>query len=172
MLTGRHITAGITPQQQYELVCQGRYSIDDRLDPGWRALFAAALAHQPADRTITTAAELRRRLSELAVAEDYGGVPWTDSAPRIVAMLQDDKRVGTEGVLVLYLTRTAGRVQATFTQTDDPLLAAVRHLHGTAVPALAQQVRDAQRNTARLTDERDRLKAILDRAAETAIAAE
>ncbi len=166
MLTGRHITAGITPQQQYDLVCQGRYSIDDRLDPGWRALFAATLAHEPADRTVTTAAELRRQLSELAIPDDYSGVPWSDGAPRIIAMFQDEKRVGTEGVLVLYLTRGGGRVQAALIPADHPQLAAVRHLHGTAVPALAQQVRDAQRTTARLTDERDRLKSVLDRAAD------
>lgn len=166
MLTGRHITAGITPQQQYELVCQGRYSIDDRLDPGWRTLFADTLAHRPEDRSVTTAAVLRRRLSELAIPEDYDGVPWTDAAPRIVAVLQDEKTVATEGALVLCLTRAGGRIQGALIPRSDPLLAAVRHLHGTAVPALAQQVRDAQRNAARLTAERDRLKAAVDQGAE------
>ena len=39
MLTGRHITAGTTPEQQYELVCLGRYAIDRRLG---RRLAAAA----------------------------------------------------------------------------------------------------------------------------------
>ncbi|HKE51593.1 MAG TPA: protein kinase [Actinomycetes bacterium] len=165
MLTGRHITAGSTPQQQYNLICQGRYSIDDRLDPGWRALFADLLAHRPEDRSVTTAAVLRRRLSELALPEDYVGVPWTDGAPRIVAALQDEKSVGTEGVLLLYLTRAGGRVQSRLVPAGDPLLAVVRHLHGTAVPALAQQVRDAQRTAARLTDERDRLQVAVDRAA-------
>ena len=166
MLTGRHITAGITPQQQYDLVCQGRYSIDDRLDPGWRTLFADLLAHRPEDRSVTTAAVLRRRLSELAIPEDYVGVPWTDAAPRTVAVLQDEKSAGTEGALVLYLTRAGGRVQSALVPASDPLLAAVRHLHGTAVPALAQQVRDAQRNAARLTGERDRLQAAVDLAAQ------
>jgi len=164
MLTGRHITAGITPQQQYDLVCQGRYSIDDRLDPGWRALFADMLAHRPEDRPVTTAAALRSRLAELAIPEDYAGVPWTDGSPRIVAVLQDEKAAGTEGALVFSLTRAGGRIQSVLIPADDTLLAAVRHLHSTAVPALAQQARDAQRNAARLTDERDRLQTALERA--------
>ncbi|HKA67648.1 MAG TPA: protein kinase [Actinomycetes bacterium] len=166
MLTGRHITAGITPQQQYDLVCQGRYSIDDRLDQGWRTLFADLLAHRAEDRSVTTAAVLRQRLSELAIPEDYVGVPWTDGAPRIVAALRDEKSASPEGALVLYLTRAGGRVQSVLVPAGDPLLAAVRHLHTTAVPALAQQVRDAHRDAARLTAERDRLQAAVDRVAQ------
>ena len=37
MLTGRHITAGTTPEQQYELVCLGRYAVDRRLGAGLAA---------------------------------------------------------------------------------------------------------------------------------------
>ena len=87
VLTGRHITPGTTPEQQYELVCLGRYSIDDRLGEGWRRLFTDCLVHEPEHRVVTTAAELRRRLAELALPDDYAGVPWTDRAPRLVALL-------------------------------------------------------------------------------------
>jgi hypothetical protein len=87
MLTGRHITPGTTPEQQYELVCLGKYSIDDRLGTGWRQLLADCLAHDPADRVVTTAGVLRQRLAELALADDFLGVPWTDGRPRVVAVL-------------------------------------------------------------------------------------
>ena len=160
MLTGRHITAGVTPQQQYELVCQARYSVDDRVSSGWRQLFADCLAHRPEDRSVTTAAELRRRLAELAVPEDYVGVPWLPGAPRLVAVLSPDPGLRAEETrpLVLYLTRPGGRVQGTFAEPDGVLLEAIRHLHETAVPALAQQVRDAQRGAARAAEERDELQ--------------
>jgi serine/threonine protein kinase len=160
LLTGRHITAGVTPQQQYDLVCQARYSVDDRVSPGWRRLFADCLAHRPEDRSITTAAELRRRLADLAVPEDYVGVPWLPGAPRLVAVLSADQSAGPAdaNALVLYLTRPGGRVQGTFAEPGGVLLAATRHLHETAVPALAQQVRDAQRAAARAAEERDNLQ--------------
>ena len=69
MLTGRHITAGTTPEQQYELVCLGRYAVDGRLGAGWRRLLADCLVHDPALRRVSTAAELRRRLAELALPD-------------------------------------------------------------------------------------------------------
>jgi serine/threonine protein kinase len=160
MLTGRHITAGVTPPQQYELVCQARYSVDDRVSSGWRQLFADCLAHGPEDRSVTTAAELRRRLAELAVPEDYVGVPWLPGAPRLVAVLSPDPGLRSEETraLALYLTRPGGRVQGTFAEPDGALLEAIKHLHETAVPALAQQVRDAQRGAARAAAERDELQ--------------
>ena len=167
MLTGRHITAGVTPQQQYELVCQARYSVDDRVSAGWRQLFADCLAHRPEDRSVTTAAELRRRLAELAVPQDYLGVPWLPGAPRLVAVLSPDPGLRSKETraLVLYLTRPGGRVHGTFAEPDGVPLEALRHLHETAVPALAQQVRDAQRGAARAAEERDELQKELGRIA-------
>ena len=50
MLTGRHITAGTTPEQQYELVCLGRYAIDRRLGAGWQRLLEDCLAQDPRQR--------------------------------------------------------------------------------------------------------------------------
>ena len=47
MLTGRHITAGTTPEQQYELVCLGKYAVDGRLGAGWRRLLEDCLVHEP-----------------------------------------------------------------------------------------------------------------------------
>jgi serine/threonine protein kinase len=87
MLTGRHITPGTTPEQQYELVCLGKYSIDDRLGAGWHRLLSDCLAHDPQQRAVSTAADLRGRLSDLALAGDFDGVPWTDGRPRVVAVL-------------------------------------------------------------------------------------
>ena len=87
LLTGRHITPGTTPEQQYELVCLGKYSIDDRLGPGWRRLLADCLVHEADQRAVSTAAELRSRLSELALTDQYAGVPWGDGRPRVVAVL-------------------------------------------------------------------------------------
>jgi serine/threonine protein kinase len=87
LLTGRHITPGTRPEQQYELVCLGKYSIDDRLGPGWRRLLVDCLVHDPAQRVVSTAAELRARLSDLALSDQYTGVPWPDDQPRVVAVL-------------------------------------------------------------------------------------
>jgi serine/threonine protein kinase len=92
VLTGRHITPGTTPEQQYELVCLGKYSIDDRIGPGWRQLFADCLAHDPDDRLVSSAGALRLRLAELALADDYLGVPWADGRPRVVAVLDLGQR--------------------------------------------------------------------------------
>ncbi|HST66409.1 MAG TPA: protein kinase, partial [Mycobacteriales bacterium] len=66
MLTGRHITAGTTPEQQYELVCLGRYAVDGRIGPGWRRLLEDCLIQDPRRRRVTTSAQLRERLAELA----------------------------------------------------------------------------------------------------------
>ena len=96
VLAGRHITPGTTPEQQYELVCLGRYTIDDRLGDGWRRLLADCLVHEPEHRVVTTAAELRRRLAELALPDDYAGVPWNDRAPRLVAALDLAGSPGSE----------------------------------------------------------------------------
>src|SRR4029450_8701971 len=51
-----------------------------------------------------------------------------------------------------------GRVQGTFAEPDGVLLEAIRHLHETAVPALAQEVRAARRGAARAAEERDELQ--------------
>ena len=87
MLTGRHITPGTTPEQQYEFVCLGKYTLDDRLGPGWRRLLADCLVHEADQRVVSTAADLRARLSELALTDQYAGVPWPDGGPRVVAVL-------------------------------------------------------------------------------------
>ena len=87
MLTGRHITPGTTPEQQYEFVCLGKYTLDDRLGPGWRRLLADCLVHEVDQRVVSTAADLRARLSELALTDQYAGVPWPDGRPRVVAVL-------------------------------------------------------------------------------------
>jgi hypothetical protein len=98
VLTGRHITPGTTPEQQYELVCLGKYSIDDRLGTGWRQLLAECLAHDPDERVVSTAGALRLRLAELALADDFLGVPWTDGRPRVVAVLDRGRHPGAAGV--------------------------------------------------------------------------
>src|SRR4029453_3615326 len=81
-------------------------------------------------------------------------------APRVVAVLTPDPGVRSEETraLVLYLTRPGGRVQGTFAEPDGVLLEAIRHLHETAVPALAQQARDAKRGAPRAAEERDELQ--------------
>jgi Protein kinase domain len=145
VLTGRHITPGSTPEQQYELVCLGRYALDDRLSEGWRRLLLDCLAHDPAERVVSTAAELRRRLAELALPDDYAGVAWTDAAPRVVAVLN----VGREQQLLLTMTQEGGRVAGSLL-TGGLLVSATRHLAEVVVPSLAQQVRDSQRALVRL----------------------
>lgn len=155
ILTGRHITTGSTAEQQYELVCEGRYAVDDRLSPGWRKLLLECLVHDPDQRVVTTAADLRRRLSELALTEDYLSVPWPAGEPRVCALLdgvQDDR------TLMMYLTQESGRVTGTFVPRGDVLLGVARHAHTGVVPALAQQVRDSQRAAVRLAEEQDRLR--------------
>ncbi|HEX6755145.1 MAG TPA: protein kinase [Mycobacteriales bacterium] len=139
MLTGRHITAGTTPEQQYELVCLGRYAVDGRIGPGWRRLLEECLVHDPAQRRVGTAAELRRRLAELALPDGYAGVPWPPGVPRLAALLDLDPAAGGP-LLALTLDRPAGRVSGALVSADGVLPAAVRHLTRDVVPALAARV--------------------------------
>jgi Protein kinase domain len=136
MLTGRHITAGTTPEQQYELVCLGKYAVDGRLGAGWRRLLEDCLVHEPSRRRVTTAAELRRRLAELAVPPGYAGAPWPPGAPRLAALLDLDPAAGGP-LLALTLDRPGGRVAGALLPADGVLPAVARHLTDDVLPALA-----------------------------------
>ena len=138
MLTGRHITAGTTPEQQYELVCLGRYAVDGRLGAGWRRLLEDCLVHDPVRRRVTTAAELRRRLAELALPASYGQAPWPSGSPRLAALLDLDPAAGGP-LLALALDRPGGRVSGSLVPADGVLPAAVRHLADDVLPALAER---------------------------------
>ena len=138
MLTGRHITAGTTPEQQYELVCLGRYSVDGRLSPGWRRLLEDCLVQDPARRRVRTSAQLRARLAELAVPPAYGGTPWPVGAPRLAALLDLDPKAGGP-LLALSLDRPGGRVRGELVQAGGVLPAAFRHLTEDVLPALADR---------------------------------
>lgn len=154
LLTGRHITAGTNPEQQYELVCKGRYTIDDRLGPGWRRLLTDCLVCDPEQRVVTTAADLRGRLAELAMSDDYQAVSWRQGEPRIAALLDG---VTHDRALVLYFAQEGGRAQGVFAPRGGVLLGVTRHLHQVVVPALAQQVRDSQRTAVLLAERQERM---------------
>ncbi|MFL6128176.1 MAG: protein kinase domain-containing protein [Mycobacteriales bacterium] len=136
ILTGRHITAGTTPEQQYELVCLGKYAVDGRLGAGWRRLLEDCLVHEPDRRRVTTAAELRRRLAELAVPPAYAGAPWPPGAPRLAALLDLDPAAGGP-LLALTLDRPGGRVTGALLPADGVLPQVARHLTEDVLPALA-----------------------------------
>jgi serine/threonine-protein kinase len=136
MLTGRHITAGTTPEQQYELVCLGRYAVDGRLGPGWRRLLEDCLVQDPQRRRVTTSAQFRQRLAELAVPPAYAGVPWPVGSPRLAALVDLDPAAGGP-LLALSLDRPGGRVSGELVPADGVLPAALLHLTEDVLPALA-----------------------------------
>jgi hypothetical protein len=146
MLTGRHITAGTTPEQQYELVCLGRYAVDGRLSPGWRALLEDCLVQDPARRRVSTSAQLRSRLAELAVPPAYGGAPWPVGAPRLAALIDLDPRAGGP-LLALSLDRPGGRVRGELVPSGGVLPAALHHLTTDVLPALTTPPARAARPT-------------------------
>jgi hypothetical protein len=136
MLTGRHITAGTTPEQQYELVCLGRYAIDGRLGPGWRRLLEDCLVQDPRQRRVTTPAQFRSRVAELAVPPAYAGVPWPAGSPRLAALVDLDPAAGGP-LLALSVDRPGGRVSGALVPADGVLPAALLHLTEDVLPALA-----------------------------------
>jgi Protein kinase domain len=136
MLTGRHITAGTTPEQQYELVCLGRYAIDRRLGAGWRRLLEDCLAHDPRQRRVTTPAQFRQLAAELAVPSAYAGVPWPAGSPRLAALVDLDPAAGGP-LLALSVDRPGGRVSGELVPADGILPAALLHLTEDVLPTLA-----------------------------------
>ena len=136
MLTGRHITAGTTPEQQYELVCLGRYAIDRRLGAGWRRLLEDCLAQDPRQRRVTTPAQFRQRAAELAVPPAYAGVPWPAGSPRLAALVDLDPAAGGP-LLALSVDRPGGRVSGELVPADGILPAALLHLTEDVLPTLA-----------------------------------
>ena len=143
MLTGRHITAGTTPEQQYELVCLGRYAVDGRLGAGWRRLLEDCLVQDPDKRRVSTSAELRERLAELAVPPAYALAPWPAGSPRLAALLDLDPAAGGP-LLALTLDQPGGRVSGALLPADGVLPSAVRHLTDDVVPSLARRVAAAE----------------------------
>src|SRR5829696_1934559 len=143
MLTGRHITAGTTPEQQYELVCLGRYAVDGRLGPGWRRLLEDCLVQDPDKRRVSTSAELRERLAELAVPPAYALAPWPAGSPRLAALLDLDPAAGGP-LLALTLDQPGGRVSGALLPADGVLPSAVRHLTDDVVPSLARRAAAAE----------------------------
>ena len=136
MLTGRHITAGTTPEQQYELVCLGRYAIDRRLGPGWRRLLEDCLVQDPRQRRVTTPAQFRQRAAELAVPPAYAGVPWPAGSPRLAALVDLDPAAGGP-LLALSVDRPGGRVSGELVPAGGVLPAALLHLTEDVLPTLA-----------------------------------
>ncbi|HEY6749066.1 MAG TPA: protein kinase [Mycobacteriales bacterium] len=136
MLTGRHITAGTTPEQQYELVCLGRYAVDGRIGPGWRRLLEDCLVQDPRQRRVTTSAQLRERLAELAVPPAYAGAPWPAGSPRLAALVDLDPAAGGP-LLALSLDRPGGRVSGELVPAGGVLPAALLHLTDDVLPTLA-----------------------------------
>ncbi len=136
MLTGRHITAGTTPEQQYELVCLGRYAIDRRLGAGWQRLLEDCLAQDPRRRRVTTPAQFRQRVAELAVPPAYAGAPWPAGSPRLAALVDLDPAAGGP-LLALSVDRPGGRVSGELVPVDGVLPAALRHLTEDVLPTLA-----------------------------------
>jgi serine/threonine-protein kinase len=136
MLTGRHITAGTTPEQQYELVCLGRYAVDRRLGPGWQRLLEDCLVQDPRRRRVTTPAQFRQRAAELAVPPAYAGVPWPAGSPRLAALVDLDPAAGGP-LLALSVDRPGGRVSGELVPADGVLPAALLHLTEDVLPTLA-----------------------------------
>jgi hypothetical protein len=136
MLTGRHITAGTTPEQQYELVCLGRYAVDRRLGPGWQRLLEDCLVQDPRQRRVTTPAQFRQRAAELAVPPAYAGVPWPAGSPRLAALVDLDPAAGGP-LLALSVDRPGGRVSGELVPASGVLPAAVLHLTEDVLPVLA-----------------------------------
>jgi protein kinase-like protein len=136
MLTGRHITAGTTPEQQYELVCLGRYAVDRRLGPGWQRLLEDCLVQDPRQRRVATPAQFRQRAAELAVPPAYAGVPWPAGSPRLAALVDLDPAAGGP-LLALSVDRPGGRVSGELVPAAGVLPAALHHLTEDVLPALA-----------------------------------
>ncbi len=136
MLTGRHITAGTTPEQQYELVCLGRYAVDRRLGPGWQRLLEDCLVQDPRQRRVTTPAQFRQRAAELAVPPAYAAVPWPAGSPRLAALVDLDPAAGGP-LLALSVDRPGGRVSGELVPADGVLPAALHHLTEDVLPVLA-----------------------------------
>ena len=145
MLTGRHITAGTTPEQQYELVCLGRYAVDRRLGPGWQRLLEDCLVQDPRQRRVTTPAQFRHRAAELAVPPAYAGVPWPAGSPRLAALVDLDPAAGGP-LLALSVDRPGGRVSGELVPAAGVLPAAVLHLTEDVLPVLARPATAATPN--------------------------
>ena len=147
MLTGRHITAGTTPEQQYELVCLGRYAVDRRLGPGWQRLLEDCLVQDPRQRRVTTPAQFRQRAAELAVPPAYAGVPWSAGSPRLAALVDLDPAAGGP-LLALSVDRPGGRVSGELVPAAGVLPAAVLHLTEDVLPVLAARPATSNSNAA------------------------
>jgi len=147
MLTGRHITAGTTPEQQYELVCLGRYAVDRRLGPGWQRLLEDCLVQDPRQRRVTTPAQFRQRAAELAVPPAYAGVPWPAGSPRLAALVDLDPAAGGP-LLALSVDRPGGRVSGELVPAAGVLPAAVLHLTEDVLPVLAARPATSNSNAA------------------------